>query len=92
METKTLIDRSLTAFLRDFQEHIQLGWEIDENNPPHIWGVCYETGLVRSDKSIAALATRNPKQPVKTKAEILMHARQVRADKRQAAQQEGATL
>jgi hypothetical protein len=91
-ETKTIINANLGLFLREFQEHVQLGWEVDENNPPNIWGIAYETGLVRTDKSIAALAARDPgAPPVKTRAEILAHAREVRAQRQAERREQGAT-
>jgi hypothetical protein len=49
METKTIINQSLHAFVVEIEEHINLGWEIDLNNPPVQWGFVYETGVIRKD-------------------------------------------
>lgn len=88
MEQKTLLDRNLVSFMRDFQEHVQLGWEIDDNSPPQMWGICYEACLLRTDKTIAALVTRadatEDGKPKLTQAENLQKAREVLAAKRQA--------
>lgn len=89
-ETKSIINVNLSAFLREFQEHVQQGWEIDDNAPPNLWGVAYETGLVRTDKSIAAMATRQVDAPPPlTRAEILARARAAKVAKRL---EQGATV
>jgi hypothetical protein len=85
-ERKSIINPSLPAFMREFQEHVQQGWELDEANGPKMWGIAYETGLVRNDKTVTAMVERLDEQgmpkPVRTRAEILADARQAKADKR----------
>lgn len=85
METKAIIDVSLHAFMRAFQEYVQVGWEIDETHPPQMWGIAYEANLVRSDKTLAAIVARaGSTEPKMTRVEALTVARAARAEKRAA--------
>lgn len=88
-ETKTIINTSLQGFMMDFQEHVQEGWEMDMQNPAGLFGVAYETGLVRTDKSIAALLKAGvDRPPVRSRADILADARAAKKAKQEA--REGA--
>ncbi len=83
-EQKTIIDPSLQGFLLQLQEAVQYGWELDMNNhPPAMWGVAYETGLIRDDKTVAAWTARTPgSEPRMTRGETLALAREAKATKR----------
>jgi hypothetical protein len=82
-EAKTLVDHNYTGIIRQFQAHVQHGWEIDPSNPPDIWGVAYEVHIVRNDKTLAAMASRVPgAEPKMSREETLRIAREAKAAKR----------
>lgn len=84
-ETKMIANLNMTTLLIEFQEHVQLGWELDINNPYNMWGILHEIGMKRTDKSVAAMVERaNGAPPKMTPAESLRLARDARAAKRAA--------
>lgn len=65
-ETKTIISTSLYTFCIKLQEHVQNGWEIDPNNYPSMFGIAYESGLIKKDKIPTVgdiVITSKPKDP-----------------------------
>jgi hypothetical protein len=90
-EAKSLVDHNYTGIIRQFQEHVQQGWEIDPQSPPDIWGIAYQVHIVRNDKTLAAMAARLPgAEPKLTRAETLQIAREAKALKRQQEQANGS--
>jgi len=82
-EKKTLINMNITSLFLEFQEHVQQGWELDIDSPFTVWGIASEIGIVRTDKSRAAIVKYAEGVPAKmTRAEALTLARQARAEKR----------
>lgn len=89
-EAKTLVDLNYTGIVRQLQEHVQQGWEIDSNMPPDIWGIAYQVHLVRNDKTLAAMASRLPgAEPKMSREETLRLARDAKAAKRAQEQANG---
>ena len=85
-ERKTIINMSLQGLVLEFQEHVQQGWEMDMQHPIGLFGHAHEMGLIRSDKSLTALAKAAEAavegKPVRTRAEILAAARDAKRAKR----------
>lgn len=72
-QTKAIIEYGLPGFINALLEAVEAGWEVDEDNPPAVYGFAYETHLTRSaDITDEQRATRS---------EILAKARQAKADK-----------
>lgn len=72
-QTKAIIEYGLPNFISSLLEALEQGWEIDDDNPPAVYGFAYEAHLSRS-----ADITDEQKA---TRAEILARARQAKADK-----------
>ncbi len=82
-ESISVIDASLYDFVLKVQEHVQFGWEIDPDSPPKMWGTAYETGLIRTKETTAAMMARQSGgKPKMSKEESLQIAREARAAKR----------
>lgn len=89
-EAKTLMDHNYTGIVRQLQDHVQQGWEIDQHVSPDIWGIVYQVHMVRNDKTLAAMASRIPgAEPKMTREESLRVAREARAAKRTQEQPNG---
>jgi hypothetical protein len=50
-EMTTVISPALQQFCFDMQDLIFEGWEIDPNNPPVMWGIVYEAGMIRNEQT-----------------------------------------
>lgn len=80
LEKRKVANISLQGFAYDIQSLVQQGFEIDDNDPPTIWGVLYETGMIRTIDRVEGLIDRlqNGMRPKMTRAETLQVARAAR--------------
>lgn len=78
-EYKTIATPSFLAFCYELQEHVKVGFKIDNNNEPAHWGTLFECGMVRDDLSAKALTdileSRIAEKPVLDRKAIMNHAR-----------------
>lgn len=89
VQRTSVLERGLETFVFKVDELRGEGWEFDPQSPPCFYGYSYECKMLRyptklhkeRDKIVAATPTR---------AEVLAHAREVKAAKRAAALQEEA--
>lgn len=64
---KTVMDANLVVFVQQVVELAKEGWEMDETNPPALYGFYYECKMLKEESEI--------EEPKKTRAEILADAR-----------------
>lgn len=71
--TKVIQSPNLAEFVKLVVEASRDGWEIDDMNPPSLYGYFYETVLLKDENDV------EPPKP--TRAEILAKARASKAQK-----------
>lgn len=75
--SKPVLNANLGEFIKEIIVLAGQGWEIDDNNPPSLFGYMYETVMLR-DENI-----EDPPAPL-TRAEIAAKAREAKAAKKAA--------
>lgn len=76
-QTKAIMEYSLQTFIKEIIDSVDKGWELDERDPPDVWGTTYECRMVRSDDVTEEIRA--------SRAEILRKAREAKAAKAAAA-------
>lgn len=72
--SKTIQDPNLIVFINDIVAAVKDGWELDDQNPPGLYGFYYEVQLLKDENLI------EPPKP--SRAEILANARATKAAKK----------
>jgi len=83
-QTKVILQYNLQTFIQEILESVENGWELDQNDPPCVWGTSYECRMTRADDV--------PEEYKITRAEILHKARAAKAAKAAAAKQQWVIL
>ena len=79
-QTKVILQYNLQTFIKEITDSVNNGWEIDDNDPPDVWGTAYECRMVREDEVAEEIRI--------SRAEILHKARAAKAAKAAAAKAE----
>lgn len=93
METKTLLNASLHALIKEFQSHVKLGWVVTDADFAGTHMHLYEISMRRDDNTIKAVLDLQPETAKMSREDVLIKARvalkKARDDKRSAKEKQG---